>query len=106
MRGRRVTCDCPVRLLSWWLSRLSPTVVPAIILAPICPSPRRQPTEGVMSLDRSLKRANSLVRHRNVLTRAERLDKLAEEEKWNENKSVFGLPKVAHRKVTVGGKAD
>jgi small basic protein (TIGR04137 family) len=54
-----------------------------------------------MSLDPSLKSASSLVRHRNVLTRAERLDKLASEEKWNENKSVFGLPKVAHRKVAL-----
>jgi large subunit ribosomal protein L25 len=51
-----------------------------------------------MSLDRSLKAANTLVRHRNVLTRAERLAKLAEEEKWNESKPVFGLPKVANRK--------
>ena len=52
-----------------------------------------------MSLDRSLKGANALVRHRNVLTRTERLVKLAEDGKWDENKSVFGLPKVAHRKV-------
>jgi small basic protein (TIGR04137 family) len=52
-----------------------------------------------MSLDRSLKAANALIRHRNVLTRAERLDKLKEEEKWNDSKSVFGLPKVAHRKM-------
>ena len=52
-----------------------------------------------MSLDRSLKSANALVRHRNVLTRAERLVKLAEQEKWNESKSVYGLPKVAHRKM-------
>jgi small basic protein (TIGR04137 family) len=51
-----------------------------------------------MSLDRSLRSANALIRHRNVLTRAERLDKLTEEEKWNDSKSVFGLPKVAHRK--------
>jgi small basic protein (TIGR04137 family) len=51
-----------------------------------------------MSLDRSLKSANALVRHRNVLTRAERLLKLAEAEKWNEQKSVYGLPKVAHRR--------
>jgi small basic protein (TIGR04137 family) len=58
-----------------------------------------------MSMDRSLKAANALVRHRNVLTRTERLVKLAEEEKWNESKSVFGLPKVAHRKQAVGGKA-
>src|SRR5947209_2861301 len=54
-----------------------------------------------MSLDRSLKSASSLVRHRNVLTRAGRLDKLKEEEKWDESKSVFGLPKVAHRKAVV-----
>jgi small basic protein (TIGR04137 family) len=54
-----------------------------------------------MSLDRSLRSANALVRHRNVLTRTERLEKLAEEEKWNESKSPFGLPKVAHRKLEV-----
>ena len=54
-----------------------------------------------MSLDRSLKAANALVRHRNVLTRGERLEKLAEEDKWNESKSPFGLPKVAHRKAAV-----
>ena len=54
-----------------------------------------------MSLDRSLKSANALVRHRNVLTRAERLDVLAEQEKWNDTKPVFGLPKVAHRKMAV-----
>ena len=57
-----------------------------------------------MSLDRSLKSANALIRHRNVLTRDERLAKLKEAEKWNEQKSVFGLPKVAHRKLVVGGK--
>ena len=50
-------------------------------------------------MDRSLKSASSLVRHRNVLTRPERLAKLQEEEKWDESKSVFGLPKVGHRKL-------
>ena len=54
-----------------------------------------------MSLDRSLKSASALVRHRNVLTRAERLVVLADEEKWNDSKSVFGLPKVGHRKQTL-----
>ena len=54
-----------------------------------------------MSLDRSLKSASSLVRHRNVLTRTERLEKLKEEEKWTDAKSVFGLPKVAHRKMEI-----
>src|SRR5688500_1242372 len=57
-----------------------------------------------MSLDRSLKSANALIRHRNVLTRDERLLKLKEAEKWNDQKSVFGLPKVANRKLVVGGK--
>src|SRR5215218_7057731 len=54
-----------------------------------------------MSLDRSLKSANALIRHRNVLSRFERLNKLKEAEKWTEAKSVFGLPKVAHRKQAV-----
>jgi len=54
-----------------------------------------------MSLNRSLKSANALIRHRNVLTRNERLEVLADEEKWDESKSVFGLPKVAHRKAAV-----
>src|SRR5687768_325367 len=52
-----------------------------------------------MSLDRSLKSANALVRHRNVLSRTERLEKLTEDGKWTDAKSVFGLPKVAHRKM-------
>jgi len=51
-----------------------------------------------MSLDRSLKSANALVRHRNVLTRPEKLAKLKDEEKWDDSKSVYRLPKVAHRK--------
>jgi len=55
-----------------------------------------------MSLDRSLKSASSLVRHRNVLSRAERLDILKDAEKWDESKPVYGLPKVGHRKMTVG----
>lgn len=58
-----------------------------------------------MSLDASLKAANALVRHRNVLTRDERLKKLKEEEKWQEGRNgILGLPKVAHRKMAVGGK--
>ena len=57
-----------------------------------------------MSLDASLKSANALVRHRNVLTRAERLERLKEEEKWTDNKPVFGLPKVANRKMALAGK--
>jgi small basic protein (TIGR04137 family) len=58
-----------------------------------------------MSLDRSLKGANALIRHRNVLTRTERLVQLAEEERWSDSKSVFGLPKVAHRKQALAKSA-
>lgn len=57
-----------------------------------------------MSLDRSLKAKNALRRHRNVLTRAERIEQLVEDDRFEPDASVFGLPKVAHRKVTSGGK--
>ncbi len=55
-----------------------------------------------MSLDASLRSANALIRHRNVLTRAERLEKLIDDGKWREDQSILGLPKVAHRKAAVG----
>jgi len=58
-----------------------------------------------MSIDRSLKIRGALKRHRNVLTRAERIEKLKEEEKWSEEDSLFGLAKVAHRKSHAGRKA-
>ena len=58
-----------------------------------------------MSLDRSLKSRDALSRHRNVLTRKERLEILADEGRWEEGEgSVFGLPKVAHRKLAAGKK--
>jgi small basic protein (TIGR04137 family) len=54
-----------------------------------------------MSIDRSLRGANMLVRHRNVLNRVERLEQLHGEEKWEDGKSVFNLPKVGHRKQVI-----
>ena len=57
-----------------------------------------------MSIDRSLKIKGALKRHRNVLTRAERIEKLEEEERWSEEDSLLGLPKVAHRKSHAGRK--
>ena len=57
-----------------------------------------------MSIDRSLKIKGALSRHRNVLSRAERIEKLAEEQQWSDQDSVFGLPKVAHRKSASGKK--
>ncbi len=52
-----------------------------------------------MSLDRSLKTAGNLSRHRNVLSRAERIAKLQEKSKFGESQSPIGLPKVGHRKA-------
>lgn len=57
-----------------------------------------------MSIDPSLKIKGALTRHRNVLTRAERIDKLKEEDRWSEDDSLLGLPKVAHRKSHAGRK--
>ncbi|MGA2173104.1 MAG: small basic protein [Sedimentisphaerales bacterium] len=59
-----------------------------------------------MSIDRSLRLKDALIRHRNVLTRAERIDQLKDEERWEEETSVLGLPKVAHRKSHAGKKAE
>lgn len=58
-----------------------------------------------MSIDPSLKLKNALVRHRNVLSRAERIDILKDEERWSEGDPVMGLPKVGHRKSAAGKKA-
>lgn len=57
-----------------------------------------------MSIDRSLKVKGSLTRHRNVLSRAERIEQLKDEERWSEGDSLLGLPKVAHRKSHAGRK--
>lgn len=51
-----------------------------------------------MSMDRSLKMKSALKRHRNVLSREERINTLKGEEKWIEGDKVLGLPKVSHRK--------
>ncbi len=57
-----------------------------------------------MSIDRSLRSAGSLVRHRNVLTRAERVQRLRENDKWTDEMSPLGMPKVGNRKVKAAGK--
>ena len=58
-----------------------------------------------MSIDPSLKVKGALSRHRNVLTRAERIAKLIDEERWSEGDSLLGLQKVGHRKSHAGRKA-
>jgi len=57
-----------------------------------------------MSIDPSLKIKGALSRHRNVLKRAERIEQLKEEDRWSEDDSLLGLPKVAHRKSHAGRK--
>jgi len=56
-----------------------------------------------MSIDRSLRTQSSLSRHRNVLTRAERIQLLMERE-WDPSNGALGLPKIAHRKAKAGRK--
>jgi len=58
-----------------------------------------------MSMDRSLKSKSTLVRHRNVLSRAERILQMQELGTWTEANRPYGLPKVSHRKAKVGKKA-
>lgn len=54
-----------------------------------------------MSIDKSLRRKNQLARARNVLTRAERIKVLQDEERWKEGRSPYGLPKVRVLKVVI-----
>ncbi len=54
-----------------------------------------------MSIDKSLRRKNQLARARNVLTRGERIKVLMDEERWQEGRSPYGLPKVKVVKLVV-----
>ena len=54
-----------------------------------------------MSIDKSLRRKNALVRARNVLKRDERIKTLKDDERWTEGRSPFGLPKVKVRKIVI-----
>lgn len=57
-----------------------------------------------MSLDRSLKTGSSISKHRNVLKRAERIDRLKAVGKFTDDGLALGLPKVGNRKVVAGAK--
>jgi small basic protein (TIGR04137 family) len=54
-----------------------------------------------MSIDKSLRRKNTLARARSVLNRAERIKLLQEQDRWTEGRSPFGLPKVRVHKVVL-----
>jgi small basic protein (TIGR04137 family) len=57
-----------------------------------------------MTVDKSLKIRMGTMRNRNVLTRAERIEKLVEAERWQEGDQVLGLPKVRVQKVSLKKK--
>jgi small basic protein (TIGR04137 family) len=57
-----------------------------------------------MTMDKSLRIRRGLVRSRSVLSRAERLARLREAERWKEGDSPLGLPKVRVFKLTVKKK--
>lgn len=57
-----------------------------------------------MSVDKSLKGGGRLARSRNVLKRSERIEKLIEQDKWVDDQSPYGLPKVRVYKVATGKK--
>jgi len=54
-----------------------------------------------MSIDKSLRRRNALQRARSVLTRGERIKTLMTEERWQEGRSPFGLPKVKVVRIVI-----
>ena len=57
-----------------------------------------------MTIDKSLRVRRGLIKNRSVLSRAERLAKLAETERWKEGDPVLGLPKVRVQKLVLRKK--
>lgn len=57
-----------------------------------------------MTIDKTLKVRRGMTSNRSVLTRAERLEKLKEADRWQDGDSPFGLPKVRVRKLQMKKK--
>lgn len=57
-----------------------------------------------MTIDKSLKVRRGMVKSRSVLSRAERIVKLREQDRWQEGDSPLGLPKVRVYKLSVKKK--
>jgi len=57
-----------------------------------------------MTMDQSLKVKAGATRSRNVLTRAERVARLQELDRFDEEKSIVGMPKVRVQKVSLKKK--
>jgi small basic protein (TIGR04137 family) len=57
-----------------------------------------------MTIDKSLKIRRGATSSRSVLSRAERLEKLKETDRWVEGQSPVGLPKVRVKKLSMKKK--
>lgn len=57
-----------------------------------------------MAIDKSLKVKAGSVKNRNVLTRAERYQKLLDSGKWTEESTILGMPKVRVEKISMKKK--
>ena len=57
-----------------------------------------------MTMDRSLKVQAGAIKSRNVLTRAERVERMKELDKFNEESSIIGMPKTRVLKVSLKKK--
>ena len=59
-----------------------------------------------MSIHPSLKISSGLVRHKNVLTKKERIQRLRENDLWDDEKNtLYGMQKVGNRKIVGKKKA-
>ncbi|QEG20751.1 small basic protein [Mariniblastus fucicola] len=57
-----------------------------------------------MTIDKSLKIKAGSAKMRNVMTRAERLAKLIDTDRWSEGDPVYGMPKVRVQKISLKKK--
>ena len=58
----------------------------------------------IITMDKSLRVRQGLVRSRSVLTRAERIERLRKADRWQEGDSPFGLSKVRVYKMAMKKK--
>lgn len=57
-----------------------------------------------MAIDKSLKRSGRLNRARNVLTREERIAQMKFNDRWEDGRSPYGLPKIRVVRTVIGKK--
>lgn len=64
----------------------------------------RPPESSKMTLDKSLKVRAGAIKSRNVMTRAERIKRLQDLNRWSEDSIVLGMAKVRVPKVSLKKK--